>query len=81
MVQAGVNGLEELSYRRVLEDDVEISKSVVKSVVLQEAVPEIVMIGAQSSFAPLPIPGKLVYLAGGNAWLIDTSTANRTPLR
>src|SRR5688500_9231294 len=80
LVQAGVNGLQELTYRQVLEDEVELSKSVVKSVTLQEAVPEIVMIGAQSSFAPLPIPGKLVYLAGGNAWIIDTSTANRTPL-
>ena len=80
LVQAGVNGLQEITYRRVLENDVEISKSIVKSVILQEAVPEIVMVGAQSSFAPLPIPGKLAYLAGGNAWIIDTSTANRTPL-
>ncbi len=80
LVQAGVNGKEELTYRRVLENDVELSKSIVKSVILQEAVPEIMMVGAQSSFAPLPIPGHLVYLAGGNAWIIDTSTANRTPL-
>jgi hypothetical protein len=80
LVQAGVNGTEELTYRRVLEDDLEISRAVVKSVILQEAVPEIMMVGAQSSFAPLPIPGQLVYLAGGNAWIIDTSTANRTPL-
>src|SRR5687768_8482139 len=80
LVQAGVNGLQELTYRRVVEDGEEISKAVVKSVILQEAVPEIVMIGAQSSFAPLPIPGKLAYLAGGNAWIIDTSTANRTAL-
>jgi hypothetical protein len=80
LVQAGVNGREELTYRRVLENNVEISKAVVKSVILQEAVPEIMMIGAQSSFAPLPIPGFLAYLAGGNAWIIDTSTANRTAL-
>jgi len=80
LVQAGANGKVELTYRIVLENDVEISKSVVKSVILQDAAPEIVMVGAQSSFAPLPIPGKLVYLAGGNAWIIDTSTANRTPL-
>lgn len=80
LVQAGVNGLEELTHRRVLEDDVEISKSIVKRVVLQEAIPEIMMVGAQSSFAPLPVPGRLVYLAGGNAWSIDTSTANRTAL-
>jgi dipeptidyl aminopeptidase/acylaminoacyl peptidase len=35
------------------------------------------MVGAQASFAPLPIPGRIAYLAGGNAWLMDTSTANR----
>ncbi len=80
LVQAGVNGQQELTYRRVLEDGVEVSKSVVKSVTLQDALPEIMMVGAQSSFAPLPVPGKLAYLAGGNAWVIDTSTANRIPL-
>jgi resuscitation-promoting factor RpfB len=80
LVQAGVNGLEELTYRRVLENEVEISRAVINSVILQEAIPEIMMVGAQSSFAPLPIPGRLVYLAGGNAWSIDTSTANRTAL-
>jgi hypothetical protein len=55
-VQAGVNGKQELTYRRVLEDDTEISRSMVKSVILQEALPEIVMVGAQTSFAPLPCP-------------------------
>ena len=80
LVQAGVNGREELTYRRVIENDTEISSSIVKRLVLEEALPEILMVGAQSSFAPLPIPGRLVYLSGGNAWMIDTSTANRTAL-
>jgi len=80
LVQAGVNGIIELTYRIVLEDNEELSRSIVKTVTLQEGAPEIVMIGAQSSFAPLPIPGMIAYLAGGNAWIIDTSTANRTPI-
>jgi len=80
LVQEGVNGKEELTFRRVLENGAEISKSVVKTVILQDAQPEIIMVGAQTSFAPLPIPGKLAYLAGGNAWIIDSSTANRTAL-
>ncbi|MGE5464321.1 MAG: G5 domain-containing protein [Syntrophothermus sp.] len=80
LVQEGANGRQELTYRRVLENGVEISKSVVKTVTLQEAQPEIMMVGAQTSFAPLPIPGKLAYLSGGNAWIIDTSTVNRTAL-
>jgi len=80
LVQPGVNGLEELTYRILLENEEEVSRSVVKSVILQESVPEIVMVGAQSAFAPLVIPGVLVYLAGGNAWLMEGTTANRRPL-
>ncbi len=77
LVQAGVNGLEEITYRRILEDKVEISKSPVKTLVLNEALPEIVMVGAQSSFTPLNTPGTLAYLAGGNAWIMEGSTASR----
>ncbi len=76
-MQAGVNGKQEITYRRVLEDGVETGKTIVKTVILQNAVPEIMMVGAQSSFTPLTIPGKIAYLAGGNAWIMDTSTANR----
>ncbi len=77
LVQKGVNGLQEITYRRILEDGTEISKSAVKTVVLNEALPEIVMVGAQASFTPLTVPGTLVYLAGGNAWQMEGSTANR----
>ena len=77
LVQAGVNGLEEVTYRRILEDALEASKSAVKTVVLNESLPEIVMVGAQSSFTPLNTPGTLAYLAGGNAWIMEGSTANR----
>jgi len=77
LVQAGLNGLEEITYRRILEDDVEISKSAVKTVVLIDTLPEIVMVGAQASYTPLNIPGTLAYLAGGNAWVMEDSTANR----
>jgi len=77
LVQAGVNGLEEVTFRRILENNTEISKAEVKTVVIKEALPEIVMVGAQSSFAPINIPGTIAYLAGGNAWILEGSTANR----
>ena len=77
LVQAGLNGEEEITTRTVFEDGVETNKTIVKTVVLQEAVSEILMVGAQASFAPLPIPGKLAFLAAGNAWIMDTSTSNR----
>ncbi|MFN3491885.1 MAG: G5 domain-containing protein, partial [Anaerolineales bacterium] len=77
LVQAGVNGLEEVTTRRILENGVEVSKTTVKTIVITEAVPEIVMVGAQASFAPLNIPGTIAYLAGGSAWIMEGSTANR----
>jgi len=80
LAQAGVNGLQENTYRRVLEDGVEVSRSVVKSVVVSEPVPEILMVGGQALFAPLLIPGRLAYLSAGNAWLMETSTGNRRPI-
>lgn len=80
LLQPGVNGVQEITTRRVLENGVEISRGVVKVVTLQAAQPEILMIGAQTAFAALPIRGRLVYLAGGNAWLMEVSSANRRPL-
>ncbi len=77
LVQSGVNGLEDVTYRVILEDGVEISRTVVKTAVLKEYLPEIVMVGAQSAYAPLDIPGTLAYLSGGNAWIMEGSTANR----
>jgi hypothetical protein len=80
LIQPGVNGQQELTYRHVYEDGKEVSNAVFKTVVLQAAVPEIVMVGVQAPFAPLAISGKLVYIASGNAWSMENSTANRVPL-
>jgi resuscitation-promoting factor RpfB len=80
LVQAGQNGLNEITIRHVFENNVETSSSIVSETTLQEALPEIVMVGVQSPFAPVSIPGKLVYLTGGNAWVMDGSTSLRRPL-
>lgn len=78
--QPGVNGLQEITYRKVFEDGTEISTSVVKTVTLQDPVPEIIMMGSQTPFATLPISGRIVYLAGGNAWVMEGTTSNRRPV-
>lgn len=75
--QPGENGLEEITYHRVLEDDVEVSNNQVKSTIVKEAIPEIVMIGSREAFSPLVIPGKIAYLSAGNAWIMESSTGNR----
>ena len=75
--QPGVNGLQEITYRRVFEDGVEVQNSVIKTETIQDAIPEIVMVGSQTPYATLAIPGRLVYLAAGNAWLVEGTTSNR----
>ncbi|HVN54211.1 MAG TPA: G5 domain-containing protein [Anaerolineaceae bacterium] len=80
LVQPGVNGTREITYRRVLENNKEISNQEFKTTVIKNAIPEIVMVGIQSPFAATPIPGHLAYLTGGNAWVMEGSTGNRRPL-
>ena len=80
LMQSGVNGLKEITYRKVLENGVEISNSPVKAVIVKDAIPEIIMVGIRAPFTPAEITGRLVYLLGSNAWMMEGSTANRRPL-
>jgi resuscitation-promoting factor RpfB len=80
LVQRGINGVEQLTYRQVLENDVEVSNIVFKNEIITEPLPEIIMVGVQKPFTPLPVPGKLAYLSGGSAWLMEITTGNRRPI-
>lgn len=80
LVQPGENGIQQITYRRLIENGVETSRSIFKIEVIKEAKPEILMIGIQSPFVPLEIPGKLAYLTAGNAWLIERDTRQRKPI-
>lgn len=80
LIQPGKNGLQEITYRRVYEDGVEVSSEPipVKAVIVEEPQPEIRMIGVQTPFAPIEIPGTLYYLRDGNVWKIEGNSANRS---
>ncbi len=80
LIQTGINGLQEITTRQVFEEGQLVSDAVVKTVIITPAQPEIIMVGVQAPFVPIPIPGRLVYIASGNAWLMEASTANRRPL-
>jgi hypothetical protein len=80
LLQIGVNGVQETTIRVVYEDGVQVSRNVIKQQVVTEPVAEIVMIGAQASFVSVPVRGSLAYLAAGNAWLMQGSSAARRPL-
>ena len=76
-LQNGKNGLQEITYRKVYEDGKEVSNNPIKTVMINEPVPEIVMVGIQTPFVPATIPGRMVYIRDGNAWMIEENTANR----
>ncbi len=80
LLQAGKNGVREIVSVRVFEDGEEVSFSELSSVDLEEPANEIILVGVQSSIAPVSLPSPLVYISGGNAWLMDQSTANRSLL-
>jgi hypothetical protein len=80
LIQVGKNGLSEITIRHLYEDGIEESESVVSESIIISPVPEILMVGVQNPFASVAIHGKLVYLTGGNAWVMEDSTANRHPL-
>ncbi|MEK6222826.1 MAG: G5 domain-containing protein, partial [Chloroflexota bacterium] len=80
LIQSGVNGVEETTIRQVLENGVEVSRSVVKRVVVKPFVPEIMMVGSQSPFAVISLSGTLAYLSAGNAWVMHENTGFRQPV-
>ncbi len=80
LVQAGEEGLQEITYRVLTEDGLETSRTPLRTTLIKEAVPEILMIGATSSFRTVSIKGALVYIDGGNAWILTQDSSNRFPL-
>jgi len=80
LVQPGVNGLQQLTFRRVMENGIETSRTLFNTTISVQPQSEIIMIGVQAPFKPLSIPAKIVYLTGGNAWLMEDNTGNRIPL-
>ena len=80
LIQSGSNGTRQITYRQVFENGVPGPRTIFKTVTLTEPKPEIVMVGVQTPFTSVPISGKIAYITAGNAWIMETSTANRRPL-
>lgn len=80
LIQPGVNGVQQITYRILRENGVEVSRSIFKVTTLTESNPEIVMVGVQTPFTAITISGKLAYLTSGNAWIMENTTGERRPL-
>jgi len=79
-LQLGENGLREITIREVFEDGAKSSSNPVKSVIVQEPVPQIKMVGIQKAFIPFDIPGRLAYLVDGDAWIMEGTTGERNQI-
>ncbi|MBL7063935.1 MAG: G5 domain-containing protein [Anaerolineae bacterium] len=80
LLEPGITGIEELTYRVTIEDDVEVERRLVRQVTLQEPRAEVILIGVQSEFKPVPITGTVAYIANHNAWVMQTTSPNRRRL-
>lgn len=77
LIQPGVNGLRQSTYRILRENGMETSRTLVKEEIIQPAKPEIVMIGVQSPFSAININGVIAYISSANAWVMSSTTGNR----
>jgi resuscitation-promoting factor RpfB len=80
LLQAGVNGEEEITYRAVFEDGIQVSRTIVKQTVIKQPLPEIIVVGSQPSFTLVPISGTLAYINGRNAWIMRQNSGQRLPI-
>ena len=80
LLQPGANGIQEITYRILIEAGEETSRAPVKNAILEEPTPEIIMIGTQAAHTPLPIEGIMVFVSGGNAWKVEGNSGNRQPI-
>lgn len=80
LIQPGINGMQEVTYRLLYENGQLFSRTEVRRVDILDPKPEILMIGVQSPFTSLPLNGKIIYLSSGNAWMMENQTSNRTPI-
>jgi hypothetical protein len=80
LLQAGVNGIVEVTFRVIYEDGKEVSRAEIKRVVTISPQPEVVMVGSQGQLPPVTVNGTLAYISSGNAWIIRGNSHDRRPL-
>ena len=80
VLQAGRNGTLVLTYRLTFEDGAQTERVQVRNEMIEQPVPEVVLIGIANAFSSTPFTGTIVYLANNNAFVMRQSTSNRRAL-
>lgn len=75
VVQLGENGAEVITWRVRYENGVETERDIAEREQVEAPQPEVLVVGTLGSVETVSIAGTIVYLAGGNAWVLrDTNT-------
>lgn len=80
LLEPGVVGIEELTYRVTIEDGVELERRLVRQVTLQEPRAELILTGVQAELKPVAITGTVAYVANHNVWVMQTTSPNQRRL-
>ena len=80
LLEPGVHGVEELTYRITAEDGVEVERRLVRRTTLQEPRTEVILIGVQAELRSVPITSTVAYVANRNAWVMQTTSLNQRRL-
>jgi hypothetical protein len=80
LLEPGVTGIEELTYRITLENGVEVDRELVRRVTVREPRTEVILVGAQAERRPIAITGTIAYIADYNAWVMRGKSPNQRRL-
>jgi len=81
LAQSGLNGVQEICYRIIVEDGVPGDRiQTGQPTVITEPQDEVVFVGPDEAPEPIPIEGTIGYINNGNAWVIQRSSVNKRPL-
>jgi hypothetical protein len=80
LLQAGKNGQAEITYRLQFEDGVEVSRAILRRVVVAEPLAQITVVGVEGLLDAVPFDGTMAYISDGNAWLMRGGSGGRRPV-
>ncbi len=80
VIQVGKNGKLQVCYRITYHNGVQYSRNEISRFVYEEPRNEQIAVGRERPNTFIAIDGMLVYISGGQAWMIEGSAANQRPL-
>ncbi len=80
LLQQGQNGTEEITFLIIRVNGEETSRSISsrRTIVIPQT--EIIMTGTQRAHRPIPLQGMIAFIEAGNAWLMQTTSHEKTVL-